>query len=179
MAPFRPFRHNKRQQIALRPSRQIFFHYAIFFFRESLWSNGVGAHLEAQESRQPFSWDIQMGENYNSIVMFEFDWIVLEDGYAEKGLIRWNIKIHEWIVDLDRVGDWIEPPYVDISFNDPSFSFFFFFILWKESRVFDTEKIYADVRIYARIEVSFECHYVSLKRASGFKDTFNLHLIFE
>lgn len=125
MAPFRPFRHNKRQQIALRPSRRIFFHYAIFFFRESLWSNGVGAHLEAQESRQPFSWDIQMGENYNSIVMFEFDWIVLEDGYAEKGLIRWNIKIHEWIVDLDRVGDWIEPPYVDISFNDPSFFFFF------------------------------------------------------
>lgn len=129
MAPFRPFRHNKRQQIALRPSRRIFFHYAIFFFRESLWSNGVGAHLEAQESRQPFSWDIQMGENYNSIVMFEFDWIVLEDGYAEKGLIRWNIKIHEWIVDLDRVGDWIEPPYVDISFNDPSFFFFFFYPL--------------------------------------------------
>lgn len=38
--------------------------------------------------------------------------------------------------------------------------FFFVIILWTESRVFVTEKIYADVRIHARIEILsvITCH---------------------
>lgn len=125
MAPFRPFRHNKRQQIALRPSHRIFFHYAIFFFASHY---GVDASGGINSLANPFSGGIfKWAKIIIASMMFEFDWIVSEDRYAEKGLIRWNIKIHEY---LDRVGDWIEVPYVDTSFNDSPF-FFFVIILWK------------------------------------------------
>lgn len=168
MAPFRPFRHNKRQQIALRSSHRIFFHYAIFFFASHY---GVDASGGINSLANPFSGGIfKWAKIIIASMMFEFDWIVSEDRYAEKGLIRWNIKIHEY---LDRVGDWIEVPYVDTSFNDSPF-FFFLLLFFGKSSFRHGENLCRCSNIWI-----FECHYVSLKRASGFEDTFNSHLIFE
>lgn len=78
MAPFRPFRHNKALTERVAPFLQNLLSLVIpfFFFRESLRSNNVKRHLvEGSTSYKPSRLrraNIQMRENYNGTVIFEF-----------------------------------------------------------------------------------------------------------
>lgn len=108
-----------------------------------------------------------MGENYNSIVMLEFDWIVSEDRYTGKGLIRWNIKIHEY---LDRVG---ESKYRMSIYLLMTFLFFFLLLFFGRKIEFSLHRKFMQMFEYMR-ESKF---WVSLRVIK--KDTFNLHLIFK